>query len=244
MVETPTPEEIRKRPLAALIDDIFERRVVTSEAKKERQLIMETYGAKFQAIVDTLPAEKRATTSIVVQKFLVTVGSFFSEYGSRFTDFARNIALWPVVRSSPDFPRDKYYQIELARANAWGTFGRETTKTATAERSGYRDNFLPTALTGSFWGSLIGGTMVGVTEGMKYGLAGGVQGVAIGAGLGAVIGGVAAGISPLMMRLQDRFIGPPVVYYDLDQYSGSGRISINTSTSASLPTRMIPGSPA
>lgn len=57
-VETPSPEEIRKRPLAALIDDVFERRVSTPAVKKERRLIMETYGTKFRELVNTLPPEK------------------------------------------------------------------------------------------------------------------------------------------------------------------------------------------
>lgn len=242
MVESPSPEEIRKKPLAALIDDVFERRVSTSAVKKERRLIMETYGAKFQAIVDTLPEAKRETTSIVIQKFLVNVGGFFSEYGARITDFVRNVALWPVIRATPDFPRDKYYQIELSRAKAWGTFGRDTTKTATAERVGYRDHFLISASTGSLWGSIAGGTSLGILEGAKYGLAGGVQGAVVGAGLGAVLGGIVGGFSPLVYKLQDALIGPPAAYYDLDAYSRN--ISISLGQSTSLPAGIPSGGAA
>lgn len=224
MVETPSPEEIRKKPLAALIDDVFERRVSTSAVKKERQLIMETYGAKFQAIVDTLPAEKRQTTSIVVQKLLVTVGSIFSEYGARISDFTRNLILWPIVRSSPDFPKDRFYQTELARAKAWGTFGRDTTKTATAERLGYRNHFLPTTIGGAEAGAVAVGSLalpfavgIGLVEGAAKGLAFGLGGAAVGAAIGAGIGGAYS----IVLKLQDRIFGPPVVYYDMNDLTPS-----------------------
>ena len=240
MVESVSPEEIRKKPLADLITDVFERRIATSAVKPERRLIMETYGAKFQALVDTLPSEKRETTSMVVQKFLVTVGSFFSEYRARFTDFVRNIALWPIVHSSPDFPRDKHYQIELARANAWGTFGRDTTRTATAERSGYRNAFLPTALAGAQTGAAAVGALsvpfaigIGATEGAMKGLAFGVGGAAIGAAIGAGVGGAVS----IALKLQDRIFGPPVVYYDLGEHaasSGGSDALLNISSSLNL----------
>lgn len=65
----------------------------------------------------------------------------FAEYGARFGDFINNIINWPMIRATPDYPKDKFYQIELAQAKAWGGFARDTTRTATAERTGYRDLF-------------------------------------------------------------------------------------------------------
>ena len=220
MAELSSPEEIRKKPLADLIADVFERRVDTAIVKKERRLIMETYGTKFQAIVDTMPEAKRETTSVVIQKFFVSVGGFLSEYEARITDFVRNVVLWPVIRATPDFPRDKYYQIALARAKAWGTFGRDTTRTATAERIGFRDHFMASAMTGTLWGSIGGGEVFGVSRGLEFGLSGGVQGAILGAGLGAVAGGIVGGLGPLIYKLQDAIIGPPAAYY-MDWYTGN-----------------------
>lgn len=229
MVEAPTPEEIRKKPLADLIADVFDRRVSTSAVKPERRLIMETYAEKFREVVNTLPPEKRDTTAIQLQKIFVKLGSVFSEYGARFGDFVNNIINWPMIRATPGFPKDKYYQMGLARAKAWGGFALDTTKTATAERFAFRDHFLPSAVIGAEGGSLVGGAMslpiavgLGVDLGVKTGLLAGAAGVAGGALLGGALGGASA----LIMRLKDHIIGPPVVYYELSTgshaHAGSG----------------------
>lgn len=229
MVESLSPEEIRKRPLAALIEDVFERRIATASVKPERRLIMETYAEKFREIVNTLPPEKRDTTAIQLQKIFVKLGSVFSEYGARFSDFVNNIINWPMIRATTDFPKDKHYQMGLARAKAWGGFALDTTKTATAERFAYRDHFLPSAVIGAEQGALVGGAMsipiaigLGADLGAKTGLLAGAAGVAGGALLGGALGGATA----LIMRLKDRIIGPPVVYYELNTgshaHAGSG----------------------
>ena len=229
MGESPSPEEIRKKPLADLMADVFERRIATSAVKPERRLIMETYAGKFREVVNTLPPEKRNTSAIEIQKIFVKLRGVFAEYGARFGDFVNNIINWPMIRATPDFPKDKYYQMGLARAKAWGGFALDTTKTATAERFAFRDHFLPSAVIGAEGGSLVGGVMslpiavgLGVDLGVKTGLLAGVAGVAGGALLGGALGGASA----LIMRLKDRIIGPPVVYYELDTgshaHTGSG----------------------
>lgn len=192
---------------------------------------METYADKFRELVNTLPPEKRDTTAIQLQKIFVKLGSIFSEYGTRFSDFVNNIINWPMIRATPDFPKDKYYQMGLARAKAWGGFARDTTKTATAERFAFRDHFLPSAVIGAEQGAVVGGMLTvpfifsvaaGTAEGAKAGLLAGAAGVAGGALLGGALGGATA----LIMRLKDRIIGPPVVYYELDTgshaHTGSG----------------------
>lgn len=218
MVEQISAEVIRKKPLGELIADVFERRVSTPAVKKERRLIMETYSEKFRELVNTMPPEQRDTTAIQLQKIFVKLGSIFSEYGARFGDFVNNIVNWPMIHATPDFPKDRFYQIGLAQAKAWGGFARDTTRTATAERTAYRDHFLPSAIIGGETGAMLGGVMsipfaigVGLEEGARYGLALGAAGVAGGALLGAALGGLSA----LVMRLKDRIIGPPVVYYEL-----------------------------
>ncbi len=202
--------------LPSLIADVFDRRV--QNYRKDRRLIRETYEQKFEKLLETLPQESRDTTAIKIQKVLVKIGGFFSEYGARFTDFVRNVVMWPMVRATRDFPKDKYYQIGLARAKAWGEFARDTTKTATAERMAYRNHFLPTAVVGAEIGTAAGALVsfpaavgVGIAEGAKYGLVAGVEGAAIGAAVGGAIGGAVS----LALKLKDRIIGPPVLYYEL-----------------------------
>lgn len=228
MVELVTSESLQRKPLADLITDVFERRVSGASVKKERRLIIETYGAKFQELVETLPVEKRDTTAIELQKIFVKLTGVFSEYGARFGDFVNNLINWPMIRVTPDFPKDKYYQIGLARAKAWGGFGRDTTKTATAERKAFRDHFLPLAVIGGEVGALAGGALsvplaigVGAAEGARFGLLAGAAGVAGGALLGATIGGISA----LVLRYKDRIIGEPVVYYNLFGSASSGSSS-------------------
>jgi len=218
-------------PLADAIKQIFERRATHGE----RKLILESYQSKFDKLLETLPKEKRDTTAIKIQKFGVKIGAYLSEYGARFSDFVRNVFVWPMIAATEDFPKDKYYQIELARAKAWGDFARDTTITATAERMAYRDFFLPNALVGAGTAGtlgLFGGLAVGATEGTKIGVVtGGLYGAAIGAAVGAAIGGGTA----LVLQIKDRLLGPPVLYYSL--FSGSGAaININSGSTSTLST--------
>lgn len=217
--------------LASQINEVFERRATAGE----RKLIMETYTQKFEQLIRTMPKEKQDTTMIKIQRAIVKFSGAFYEYGARFTDFVRKIFLWPMVASVDAFPKDKYYQMELARAKAWGEFARNTTKTATAERNAYRDNFLPSALVGvetaGLMGTYIGATLGGVKAGS---LAGAATGGLYGAGIGAVAGGVIGGAMSLIMRANDRIMGPPVAYYNLNAaFSGGGSININTSGQSS-----------
>ena len=211
-------------PLASQINEIFERRASAGE----RKLIMDTYSQSFEQLLRTLPKEKQDTAMVKIQRVLVKVGGAFHEYGARITDFIRNILVFPLIAATEDFPKDKFYQIELARAKAWGEFARNTTKTATAERNAYRDNFLPSALTiaesTSVAGAFIGGSLAGVQSGTLTGAAmGGVYGAAIGAAAGGVLGGVAA----LTMRYKDRILGPPVMYYNLNTVlRGGGSMNV------------------
>lgn len=215
-------------PLADAVRQIFERRAIHGE----RKLIKDVYLEKFEQLVTTLPKEQRDTAMITMQRFVIKVGGYFSEYSARFVDYVRRITVWPMMAATKDYPRDKYYQMELARAKAWGEFALNTTKTATAERVSFRDHFLPSAIVGAESGGLMGvvagATLAGVTKGAEFGLAGGLQGAAIGAAIGGAMGG---GIA-LGMSISDRILGPPVAYYNLFT-QGGGSISTNISTNVS-----------
>lgn len=53
---------------------------------------------------------------------------------------------WRPIRralATPDFPKDKFYQIGLAQAKTWGTFDRDTTRTATCERMAFGAPYKP-----------------------------------------------------------------------------------------------------
>ncbi len=219
------------KPLANQINEIFERRATAGD----RKLIMETYTQKFEQLIRTMPKEKQDTTMIKIQRAIVKFSGAFYEYGARFSDFVRKVFLWPMVATVDSFPKDKFYQMELARAKAWGEFAHDTTKTATAERNAYRDNFLPSALIGvetaGLMGTYIGATLGGVKAGS---LAGAATGGLYGAGIGAVAGGLIGGAMSLIMRANDRIMGPPVAYYNLNAaFSGGGSININTSGQSS-----------
>lgn len=219
MSERPNPyEREQKKSLGDQIQAIFERRAT----KGERNLILETYRTKLDTLIQKLPAEERGNVAVKIQKVITTIRGVFVEYGARITDFIRKVFLWPMIRADKDFPKDKYYQIELARAKAWGEFAKDSSKTATAERTAYRDHFLSTAvshaqavgasvgLSAAAWGAFEGakiGTVVGL----------GVQG-AVG---GAIVGGVGGGIYSAGLYLKDKIMGPPTAYYDL--FWGSGR---------------------
>lgn len=219
-----TIERQFNRPITDEIQAIFDRKATTGE----RNLIVDTYKHKFEKLLETLPKEKRDNVAIKLQKLGVKIGAYMSEYGARISDVVRNIVLWPMIAATDDFPKDKYYQIELARAKAWGEFARDTTKTATAERMAYRNHFLPSTLAGIVPGGIFGfmsGVTFGAVEGTKYGvMTGGMYGAGIGAAAGAVIGG----LTSLGMAIKDRLIGPPVLYYNL--FAGTGGSSINIST--------------
>lgn len=198
-------------PLADAVSAIFERRAKHGD----RELIMETYTQKFEKLLETLPKENRDNLAIKIQKFFVKVDGWFAEYGARVADFVRNVTVWPMIRAQDDFPNDVNYQAGLARAQSWGEFALRTTKTATAARMAYRDNFFPSALTVG----TIGAIGAGVAEGVTYGALAGLHGAAI----GAVVGGAVGGGLSLMLQLKDRIMGPPVLYFGLGgPASGAG----------------------
>jgi len=204
-------------PLEREIQAVFDRRAEHGE----RRLILDTYLEKFDNLLKTMPKEQRDTAMVKIQRFVVKIGGYISEYTARFTDFVRSVVVWPMVAATQDFPKDKYYQIELARAKAWGEFARDTTKTATSERMAYRDHFFPSALVGAealgIFGTVAGATYLGATKGT---IAGAAVGGLYGAAAGAVVGGAIGGTAALVMRLKDRIFGPPAVYYSLFTYGG------------------------
>ncbi|HCM82498.1 MAG: Phist protein (Pf-fam-b) [Microgenomates group bacterium GW2011_GWC1_43_11] len=135
-----------------------------------------------------------------------------------------------MIMADPTYPKDKYYQLALARAKAWTGFAGDTTKTATSERNALKKHFLPAALTGAGYGSVGGAAVaiaVGASQGAKVGVAvAGLEGAAVGAGLGALIGG----ISSLAKRIKDKIIGPPVAYYNLDAGGAAVKVSSQVSS--------------
>lgn len=218
------------RPLAHQINEIFERRATVGD----RKLIMQTYTQRFEQLIRTMPKEQQDTTMIKLQRAIVKFSGAFYEYGARFTDFIRKIFLWPMVASVEAFPKDKYYQMELARAKAWGEFAHDTTKTATAERNAYRDNFLPSALIGGEITGVLGTYMGATLGGVKAGsLAGAASGGLYGAAIGAVAGGVLGGAVSLIMRANDRIMGPPVAYFNLNAaFTGSASTMLGDNISS------------
>lgn len=219
MSEGLPPREVApKEPLANAVRDIFERRATHGD----RKLILETYQQKFEHLVTHLPKEKQGTAMVSIQRFMNKIGGYVSEYGARLTDYVRKVVVWPMMMATENYPKDKYYQMELARANAWGEFADNTTKTATAERISFRDHFLPSAIIGAETiapiGAIAGLTLLGASKGAAYGL---VAGGAAGAVAGGIIGGgIAAG-----MYLSDKLFGPPVTYYNL--FAGGGTVNVN-----------------
>lgn len=238
MSERYQPREIEmQKPIPEAIHEIFERRAT----KGERKLIMETYQAKLDTLIQTMPKQEQGNVAIQIQKVLVTIRSFFGEYGARFTDYVRKVFLWPMLSATKDFPMDKYYQIELARAKAWGEFGMDTTKTATAERNAYRDHFLSSVMShagvgGTILGAagLVGGAIEGAKIGTVVGL--GVQGAVA----GAVVGGALGGIYSAGLYFKDKIMGPPVMYYDLFANAGRRGSSIEINNARNVPAS-IPG---
>lgn len=228
MAETSTRIEGEpKRPLTELVTDVFERRAT----RGNRQLIVEMYEQKFEDILQTIPPDQRENTAVAIQKFLVTVGGHVKEYGSRFVDFVRSIVVWPMIHATKEFPKDKYYQMSLSWAKAWGEYGRSTTKTATAERMSYKNQFLANSLLGAQVGGVLGAVSLGMVEGAKYGtLAAGLQGAVIGAAVGGVALGAIHGGTSLFLRLKDTVIGTPVFFYELGGNPLSVRVSSSTST--------------
>lgn len=218
MAEGQSPREVESHiKLADAVQQVFERRA----AAGKRKLILETYQQKFNQLLLTLPGEKRDTIAVEIQRLFVTIGGAFSEYGSRFIDFVRNVFVFPMIVATEDFPKDKYYQMNLAGAKAWGEFALNTTKTATAERMSYRDNFLGSVLTGIPTGGLMGAVAMGTLEGTKIGtLAGGLGGAALGAVGGAAGGALLGGATSLFLRAKDAIIGPPVLYYSIFSLNG------------------------
>jgi hypothetical protein len=203
----PAMERRDPSELGRLTSEIFERHATHGK----RKVIAETYRDRLNTLLANVSEENKERIGIKLQKLGVTIGSYVSEYGSRFSDFVNNIVQWPLQRADKNTPKDLFYQISLARAQAWGDFAVNTTKTATAERNAYKNHFwsaaLATAPAGAAYGAFVGATSL---EGAKYGLlVGGLHGALIGAGAGAAIGGAYS----LGIRLKDRIMGPPIAYY-------------------------------
>lgn len=205
-------------PLADAVRQIFERRATHGE----RKLILETYQQKFEQLVTHLPKEKQDTAMVTIQRFMNKIRGYVSEYGARLVDYVRKVTVWPMIMATENYPKDKYYQMELARAKAWGEFGMNTTKTATAERISFRDNFLPSAIIGAETlapvGAVAGLALLGASKGAAYGLV-------AGGAAGAVAGGILGGGVAMGMYFSDMLFGPPVTYYNL--FAGGGSVNIN-----------------
>lgn len=228
------PESESLNALNEQIEAIFKRR---SDAARERGLIKRVYEENFRKMIDTLPSENQDSIRVKTQKLAITTRAVFAEYGARLTDFVRTLVVRPMILATSDFPKDKYYQIELARAKAWTGFAHNTIPTATAERNAYRDNFLPSALSGATEGALVGGffgipagILLGALEGATVGAVAGIGGVVAGTAIGATIGGVGS----IGRRIMDRWIGPPVAYYNLDKFivNQTTNVSVNSSGTA------------
>lgn len=222
------------KPLADAVREVFERRA----SHGPRKLILEMYRNKFDTLLMTLPKEQRDTIAIKIQRLFVMIGAAFAEYGSRFVDFVRNVLVLPMIWATKDFPTDKYYQLNLSGAQAWGEFALRTTKTATAERMNYRDHFWNAAAAGVPMWSIAGAVGVGTLEGAKVGALFSPAGAAVGAAAGAVGGAVLAGATSLFYKIKDTLLGPTVVYYGLYSFHATG-ITINRveHTTPSVPFR-------
>ncbi len=225
------------KPLADQVQEVFERRATQGE----RKFIWDTYNKKFEQLLQNLPKEKQANIAVKIQKIMTTVRGFVGEYGSRFADFVRKAFLWPMIRSAEDFPKDKYYQMELARAKAWGEFAKDTTKTATRERTAFRDHFLSTAVSHAQVGAATLGTLgvIGgaALEGAKAGAILGIQGAAA----GAVIGGALGGAYSWGLHIKDKMMGPPVVFYDLFAPNMKGSVGQKLMENIQLPMSPVGG---
>jgi len=233
--EQPTSTE---KPLDQKIAAIFDRSV----KEYEKGTVQKVYQEKFQELVNFMPSEDRDRIMVKLQKLGVSIRGAFGEYGSRFFDFVRNAVSWPLIQADSTYPKDKYYQMAIARAKAWTGFAKDTTKTATAERNVLKNHFLPSAITGAEYGALgfgIAGAALGATKGAAVGAATmGLGGAAVGAGLGAAVGGLGS----IARRIKDRMIGPPIMYYNLDSGAvaqASVRFGSSISDNVSLPKSVI-----
>jgi len=218
MPERRPSNEQEHKDLANQIGEIFERRAT----KGERNLILRTYQVKLDRLIQSMPQEQQGDVAIKIQKVITTIRGVFAEYGARIADFTRKVFLWPMIRADKNFPKDKYYQIELARAKAWGEFAKDSTKTATAERTAYRDHFLSTVVSHA---QAVGASM-GISAAAFGALEGAKIGTVVGLGVqgtlgGAILGGIGGGIYSAGLYLKDKSMGPPAAYYDL--FWGSGR---------------------
>lgn len=206
MSENPPTIEANRPSIHEQIAEIFNRR-------EERLNLKDAYKKAFEVLVETLAPEDRDRVMVKLQKFGISVRGTFAEYGSRFCDFVRNTVSWPLAMADSSYPKDKYYQMERARAEALMRSWARTLNVATTERKVLRDNFLAAAVTGGAYGSIAGAAVsvlpaigVGIKYGALAGAAAGVEGAAIGAGIGGLIGGM----SSLVMRIKDKIMGPPV----------------------------------
>lgn len=236
MAEGQTIREVDpKLPLVDAIQEIFERRAKAGE----RKVILETYRESFEKLLMTIPKENRDTIAIKIQKVLVDISGQFAEYGSRFMDFIRNTVVFPMLMATEDFPKDKYYQLNLSGAKAWGEFALNTTKTATAERVAYRDHIVHAAATGiPVWGTL-GAVGLGLAEGAAKGSLFSPAGAAVGAVAGGIGGFFLGGGTSLFYSIKDALIGPPIVYYNLFTFKGPTFDVSKTTQLPSMPGRQL-----
>lgn len=203
---------------------VFDRR----EQDTKEHLIKDAFVNAFDDMVQNMEPEDQKTIMVKIQRGLVTIGGYMHEYGARLGDFVRNAVNAPMLAADESFPRNKIYAETLSVAKQWGDHAKNTQKIATDTRNSYRDHFLPTTATGALQGAIALGTLSAI-EGSKYGfVAAGFQGALIGAGAGGVIGAA----TPWIMRIKDKLMGPPVLYYSLYNFFGRINISIkNTSFS-------------
>jgi len=182
--QTQTEDKLVKQ-----IADVFAR----EPRDQKEKYIYRTYYENFLKMIERLQEKDQKRLMVKLQKLGIKITGFFAEYGSRFADVVRNIALWPMVFADKNFPKDKNYQWALAHAKAWTEFAQNSQDTATAERYAYKEHWFSSLFTGTETGALLGavvsGAVVGLEKGAEAGMIAGVQGAGAGAAVGALIGG-------------------------------------------------------
>jgi hypothetical protein len=200
------------------LTDIFDRKAGAGS----EHLIKDTFVGKFNDMVEHMAPADQNRIMVKIQRGLVTIGGYMHEYGARIADFVRNTVNAPMVMADEKFPKNAIYTEVLSMAESWGNHAKNTQKTATDARNSYRDHFLPTAATGALQGAVFGG-LYGALEGSKYGLvANGPHGAVVGAGVGGALGVLA----PIVMRIKDKLMGPPVLYYSIFSFIRRSPIKI------------------
>jgi hypothetical protein len=211
-------QELEVAPKPSEIDvqvaSIFNRKV----EKYEKGTVIRMYQEKFHDLCQQLPHEEQNRITVKLQQIGILVRGTVGEYGARFSDFIRNIVSWPMIMADSTFPKDKYYQMALARAKAWTGYASDTTKTATRERESFKDHFLPSVIAGATGGAVIGalyGGPIGVVAGLKTGSEIGLA-IASSTVAGGGLGAFAGGLRSLVYKIQDRIFGHPARSYNMD----------------------------